>query len=194
MLKIVLLSASVAIATGFSTMAVSSKDLNESSRGGGRSVEFFDQINKASIIMLDERGLVPHPMAASIASGIEQIIAKERESGAERSADYLEYEPKLIAAVGQDASRLHMGRSRQDMGATIARMSLRDGLLKEYAALAASREKLLTLAEQNTQTIVPAYTHGVQAQRAQPPALYVLFGRGRERTELLDEPMQRAAE
>lgn len=164
MLKIAVLSASVAIATGVSTVAVSSKDLNEGSRGGGRSVEFLDQINKASIIMLDERGLVPHPMAASIARGIEQIIAKERESGAERSADYLEYEPKLIAAMGQEASRLHMGRSRQDMGATIARMSLRDGLLKEYAALAASREKLLTLAEQNQQTIVPAYTHGVQAQ------------------------------
>jgi argininosuccinate lyase len=164
MLKIVLLSVSVAIATGLSTMPVSSKDLNEGSRGGGRSVEFFDQINKASIIMLDERELVPHPMTVGIANGIQQIIAKEQESGAERSADYLEYEPKLIAAVGQDASRLHMGRSRQDMGATIARMSLRDGILKEYAALAGSREKLLTLAEQNRQTIVPAYTHGVQAQ------------------------------
>src|SRR4030081_1534232 len=107
MIRIFVFSLSIAAATGLSSMPVSSKDLNESSRGGGRSVEFFDQINKASIIMLDEGGLVPHPMAASIASGIRQIIAKERGSGAERSADYLEYEPKLIAAVGQDASRLH---------------------------------------------------------------------------------------
>ena len=114
--------------------------------------------------MLDEGGLVPHPIAASIASGIERIIAKEQEPGAERSADYLEYEPQLIAVVGQDASRLHMGRSRQDMGAAIARMSLRDGILKEYEALTSSREKLLTIADQNKQTIVPAYTHGVQAQ------------------------------
>jgi len=57
-----------------------------------------------------------------------------------------------------------MGRSRQDIGATIARMSLRDAALREYEALAASREKLLTLAGQHKQTIVPAYTHGVQAQ------------------------------
>jgi argininosuccinate lyase len=139
-------------------------DLNEASRGGGRSVEFLDQINKASIVMLHEGGLVPHAMAAKIASGIEQLIASERESGMPRSADYLDYEPKLIAIVGQDASRLHTGRSRQDMGATIARMSLRDGLLKECAALLAARKKLLALAGQHKQTIIPAYTHGVQAQ------------------------------
>lgn len=139
-------------------------DLNEASRGGGRSVEFLDQINKASIVMLHEGGLVPAPMAARIAGGIEQLIAREREQGAQRSADYLDYEPRLIAIVGQDASRLHTGRSRQDIGATIARMSLRDGLLREYAALLTARRKLLALAGQHKQTIIPAYTHGVQAQ------------------------------
>lgn len=146
----------------------SPSDLNASSRGGGRSVEFFDQINKASIVMLEEGGLVPRPMAASIADGIGQVIAKESAkeiaSGAPRSADYLDFEPKLIAVVGQDASRLHIGRSRQDIGATIARMSLRDGLLREYEALVASREKLLAIAAHHKQTIIPAYTHGVQAQ------------------------------
>jgi len=142
----------------------SPSDLNASSRGGGRSVEFFDQINKASIVMLDEGGLVPRPMAASIADGIGQVIAKESASGVLRSADYLDFEPKLIAVVGQDASRLHIGRSRQDIGATIARMSLRDGLLREYEALLASREKLLAITAQHKQTIIPAYTHGVQAQ------------------------------
>lgn len=142
----------------------SPSDLNAGSRGGGRSVEFFDQINKASIVMLAERGLVPHPMAARIARGIAQVIASENASGVPRSADYLDFEPKLIAAVGQDASRLHIGRSRQDIGATIARMSLRDGLLREYQALVASRERLLAIAVQHKQTIIPAYTHGVQAQ------------------------------
>lgn len=63
-------------------MPSSSGDLNATSRGGGRSVEFFDQINRASIVMLDEGGLVPHPIAARIADGIGQVIA----SGAPRSA------------------------------------------------------------------------------------------------------------
>lgn len=110
--------------------------------------------------MLEEGGLVPRPVAARIADGIGQVIA----SGSPRSADYLDFEPRLIAVVGQDASRLHIGRSRQDIGATIARMSLRDGLLQEYQALMVAREKLLAIAGQHQQTIIPAYTHGVQAQ------------------------------
>ena len=145
-------------------MSSSQGDLNASSRGGGRSVEFFDQINKASIVMLDEGGLVPRALAARIAAGIAEVIAREYASGSPRSADYLDFEPKLIAIVGQDASRLHIGRSRQDIGATIARMSLRDGLLGEFEALLAAREKLLAMAGQHTRTIIPAYTHGVQAQ------------------------------
>lgn len=151
-------------ATNVAVAQSSSRDINESFRGGGRSVEFLDQINKASIVMLDEAKLIPHPMAGKIAGGIEQIIAQQSHASPQRSADYLDYEPKLIAIVGPDASRLHTGRSRQDIAATIARMSLRDGLLKEYEALVISRERLLALAGQHTQTIIPAYTHGVQAQ------------------------------
>lgn len=41
-------------------------DINEAFRGGGRSVEFLDQINKASIVMLDETGIVPHAVAGSL--------------------------------------------------------------------------------------------------------------------------------
>ena len=142
----------------------SGMDINEVFRGGGRSVEFLDQINQASIVMLDEAHIVPHAIAGSIASGIAQVIAQERVSPPQRSADYLDYEPRLTAVVGPDASRLHTGRSRQDIASAIARMNLRDGLLKEFAALAAARESLLAVASRHTETIIPAYTHGVQAQ------------------------------
>jgi argininosuccinate lyase len=36
--------------------------------------------------------------------------------------------------------------------------------LEEFEALVCAREKLLTLADRHTDTIIPAYTHGVQAQ------------------------------
>jgi len=146
------------------TAHTGAKDINEVFRGGGRSVEFLDQINKASIVMLDETGLVPHSTAGAIARGIAQVIAQERESSPTRSADYLDYEPRLTAVVGPDASRLHTGRSRQDIASTIARMNLRDGLAQELEALASARGKLLSLASRHTETIIPAYTHGVQAQ------------------------------
>src|SRR5438105_725890 len=110
-------------------------DINEVFRGGGRSVEFLDQINKASIVMLDETGIVPRATAAAIAKGIAQVIARARETSARRSADYLDYEPRLTAVVGPEASRLHTGRSRQDIASTIARMNLRHGLVQEIEAL-----------------------------------------------------------
>jgi argininosuccinate lyase len=139
------------------------RDINEAFRGGGRSVEFLDRINKASIVMLVETGIVPRALGCAIAKGIAQVLAQPR--GAEgRSADYLDYEPRLIAVAGPDASRLHTGRSRQDLSSTIARMNLRDGLLHEIGALVTARDKLLGLASRHTETIIPAYTHGVQAQ------------------------------
>ncbi len=139
-------------------------DINEAFRGGARSVEFLDQINKASIVMLDGAGIVPHALAGRIAHGIEQVIAQERESPSQRSADYLDYEHRLLAVAGPDASRLHTGRSRQDIASAIARMNLRDGLLKVCDALTTAREKLFVLADRHRETIIPAYTHGVQAQ------------------------------
>jgi argininosuccinate lyase len=139
-------------------------DINEAFRGGARSVEFLDEINKASIVMLDERGLVPHSIAAAIARGIAAVSAQTSVAERPRSADYLDYEPRLTAIVGADASRLHTGRSRQDIASTIARMNLRDALLAEYEALVIARDKLAALAALHVETIVPAYTHGVQAQ------------------------------
>jgi len=143
-------------------------DINATFRGGGRSIEWLDEINKASIVMLAETGIVPKDVAKRIAKGIAQVIENEKtgKDGTTRrtSADYLDYEPRLIAVAGQEASRLHTGRSRQDLASTIARMNLRDGLLKTIEALIADREKLLKRAEEHIETIIPAYTHGVQAQ------------------------------
>ena len=75
-------------------------DINEVFRGGGRSIEFLDRINQASIVMLAETGLIPRATASSIAKGIAQVIAQTREGEPRRSADYLDYEPRLTAIVG----------------------------------------------------------------------------------------------
>jgi len=146
-------------------MSSSSKmDINEVFRGGGRSIEFLDEINKSSIVMLAKTGIVPRDVANTIARGIAKVIADERSGTPRKSADYLDYEPRLIAAAGPEGSRLHTGRSRQDIASTIARMNLRDGLLKEIAALVAARDALASNAQKHKETIIPAYTHGVQAQ------------------------------
>ncbi|MCC7079703.1 MAG: argininosuccinate lyase [Burkholderiales bacterium] len=137
-------------------------DINAVFRGGGRSVEFLDEINKASLVVLCETGIIGRELGSRIARGIAQVMAEA--SRTQNSADYLDYEPRLIAVAGADASRLHSGRSRQDIASTIARMNLRDGLLSACAALVDLRGKLVALGAEHTRTIIPAYTHGVQAQ------------------------------
>src|SRR6185295_1166123 len=63
-----------------------------------------------------------------------------------------------------DVTRMHSGRSRQDIGATRTRLFQRDQVLSTYAALNVARTALMELAAKHPDAIVPAYTVGVQAQ------------------------------
>ena len=125
---------------------------------------YMTEINKASLVMLRETGVVPAPVAARLAKAIVSVTEANAKPGAERPRDYLKYEPQLISVAGQDASMLHVGRSRQDLSSTNTRMALRDGTLEVYEGLVAARDRLLAIAEKYPDTVIPAYTHGVQAQ------------------------------
>ena len=87
-------------------------DINELFRSGGRAVEFLDQINQATIVMLASAGIVPQPYAGRIAQGIALLIAQAATEAPRRSADYLDYEPRLTALIGADASRSQSSGSR----------------------------------------------------------------------------------
>jgi argininosuccinate lyase len=122
------------------------------------------EINKASAVMTIERGIVPRSLAAPIARAIAEVAAGGAKPGAERPGDYLKLEALLIAAGGPDVTRVHSGRSRQDINATFGRLFLREDMLATLAALNGARDALLTLAEAHADAIVPAYTWGVQAR------------------------------
>src|SRR4029453_7192297 len=64
--------------------------------------------------------------------------------------------------------QMHTGRSRNDLGAALARMSARNQLLKLAEFLHSLRRELLQLAENHANTIVTGYTH---LQPAQPTTL-----------------------
>jgi argininosuccinate lyase len=125
---------------------------------------FMTIANKAQIVMLDEERLVPHAEATRIAAGIRGIVAEQAQPGAARPGDYLRFETQLVQRVGPEASKLHMGRSRNDLGAAVNRMMIRDKVLEASDSLAAARQSLLDLAAKNVNTIYPAYTQHVQAQ------------------------------
>src|SRR5574341_1258092 len=75
------------------------------------------QLNKAQLVVLSEAGLLPGPQVREIARGIRRIAADPGGLGGKRSGDYLVFEKQLVELVGPNGSKLHMGRSRIDMGA-----------------------------------------------------------------------------
>lgn len=61
-------------------------------------------------------------------------------------------------------TRLHSGRSRQDILTTSRRLFLREDLLSAFEKLLDARAVLIGMADAHRDAIVPAYTFGVQAQ------------------------------
>jgi argininosuccinate lyase len=131
-----------------------------------RRDEFYwlSELNKASSVMVVEQSIVPKALGKTIADAVAQVIADAEKPGAKRSGDYLQVEPLIIAVGGPDVTRMHSGRSRQDINATRMRLFQRDQVLSTYAVLNVARAALLELAAKHPDAIVPAYTVGVQAQ------------------------------
>ena len=125
---------------------------------------WLNEQNKASLLMLSEEGIITTELGSTIASALTQVIADGARPGAVRSRDYLVVEADLIALGGPDVSRLHSGRSRQDLGQTSTRLLLRDAFLTTYGQFIGARAALLAMAETHPHAILPFYTHGVQAQ------------------------------
>ena len=125
---------------------------------------WLNEQNKASLLMLTEEGIITRELAATIAASLNEVIAAGDKPGAVRSRDYLVVEADMINVGGPEVSRLHSGRSRQDLGQTSTRLFLRDAFLDTYGKFIDARLVLLTMAEAHPHAILPFYTHGVQAQ------------------------------
>ena len=125
---------------------------------------FVNQMNKASSVMVVSTGIVDRALGKTIAQSVAKVIEDGRKPGATRSGDYLFIETALIAAGGPDVTRMHSGRSRQDIASTTQRLFLRDAYLDNAAALNDYRAALLRFAQSAPNAIMPAYTMGVQAQ------------------------------
>ena len=139
--------------------------------------------------MLHTQGLISADDWAAIQKGMVQITS-EIESGQFEwklalEDVHLNIEARLTQLVGDAGKRLHTGRSRNDQVATDVRLWLR-GEIDEIGVLLTELQKaLVSVAEQNAETILPGFTH---LQVAQPVAFghhllaYVeMFARDAER-------------
>lgn len=124
---------------------------------------WLSQINKASILINREEGLLEEQYVKPFAVVLQEFI-DEGEAGGPRPATVISYEPYLIEKIGPDITRIHAGRSSQDMLATARIALMRSATLNLGEALARVSHVLLKLSSKHRATIVPAYTNGVAAQ------------------------------
>lgn len=124
---------------------------------------WVNKINKASTVMLVEQGIFGKDVGQLIAKGVDYTIRQAKEPGGKRPSDVLQIEKIMTDKVGQEASVIHAGRSRQDMYATFRAAKLRNQTLDFADALLGLRARLLAKAADNLDTLIPAYTNGVQA-------------------------------
>jgi argininosuccinate lyase len=124
---------------------------------------WINQINKASAVMLTEEGIVSAETGRTLAEGVMHALEQAELPGGRRPADVLQVERMMTEAIGPEVSMIHVGRSRQDIYATLRMAKLRTQMLDYSDALNGLRERMLATAAQNVNTLVPAYTNGVQA-------------------------------
>lgn len=79
-----------------------------------------------------------------------------------------EIETLLTKKLGPVAGKLHSARSRNDQVTTDTRIYLREQLGQLQTMIRGLQQTLLTISEQNTETILPGFTH---MQPAQPVSL-----------------------
>jgi len=130
---------------------------------------YLTSINQAHLLMLHGAGLMDTATAAALARALlrmEEEGPDAVELDAAREEAYFNYEARLMEIAGRDAGgRLHMARSRNDMGATVDRMKARAKILDLIDAMAAVHDAALTRAREHADVVMPGYTH---LQPAQP--------------------------
>jgi len=133
----------------------------------------------AHLTMLARRGIVSKNDAAQLRSGLVKIW-NSAASGAWQPIDeedvHMAVEGALARDLGDVSGRLHTARSRNDQVALDLRLHVREQTAEILNALSGLLEHLCTLAAEERDTLIPAYTH---RQRAQPVSLgYLLAGYG----------------
>ncbi|BBB23501.1 argininosuccinate lyase [Isorropodon fossajaponicum endosymbiont JTNG4] len=138
---------------------------------------FFDKIlapydiqgSIAHATMLQEVGLLTENEKNQIIKGLEKILSDIKTGEFKWSVTledvHMNIEARLVKMIGDVGKKLHTGRSRNDQIATDTRLYLRnqvDDITNEIKRLQLA---LVDLAEKETSTIMPGFTH---LQAAQP--------------------------
>jgi argininosuccinate lyase len=128
--------------------------------------------SKAHVAMLGAQAIIPADDAAAISEGLDAVAVEFAANGVPVDLAlediHMATESRLAELIGPGAGRLHTARSRNDQVATDFRLWVRDAIDEVDAGLATLQATLLDRAEEQTDAIMPGFTH---LQTAQPVTL-----------------------
>jgi len=130
------------------------------------------EASEAHLLMLAACGLLPGGQAARVWDALAEL----RRAGPDvftYAPDvedlFFQVEARILELAGEHAGgNLHLARSRNDLDAAMARVTIRRLLLETDEALAALRATFLRLIAEHIDTLMPGHTH---TQPAQPTTL-----------------------
>jgi argininosuccinate lyase len=119
-------------------------------------------IHRAHTVMLAEENIITNEEAYKIITGIKKI-EKQAETDP-KLVTYMSTETALIKEIGEIGGKMHIGRSRNDLGHSQRRIFYRDQLNRLIGAIIEFRKKLTATASRHLDVVMPGYTHWRQAQ------------------------------
>lgn len=129
-------------------------------------------IHRAHVLMLAEQGIINKKEAGKVLQGVETVSKINPET--------LQYDPqfedlffmiehKISKKVGPDlAGKMHIAKSRNDMGVAMYRLALREHILTVIESSLLLADAILEKINDHAETVMTAYTH---TQPAQPTTL-----------------------
>jgi len=129
------------------------------------------RLNEAYAVMLVRQGLLSREEGAIILNGLDMVREELTEEQLDGKLEdlYFNVERRLFRHIGSTVGgKLHAGRSRNDIHATMERMIVRKQVLSVIAQIMELQQALLRKAAENTETVMTGYTH---FQPGQPTTL-----------------------
>lgn len=147
-------------------------DFNSSIRFDSRMYRQDIAGSMAHAKMLGKCGIISEADSKLICNTLEEILSDIEKGTVDFEIDaediHMNIEKILTERIGDTGKKLHTGRSRNDQVALDIRMYIKEEIAEIKAMLSQLEHVLLVVAENNTNTILPGYTH---LQRAQPITL-----------------------
>ncbi|QKY19127.1 argininosuccinate lyase [Halolamina sp. CBA1230] len=121
-------------------------------------------VDRAHVVMLAEQGIVGDGDAAAILDALDTVEDAGHDALPEGEDVHEAIESAVVNEVGPAGGKMHTARSRNDEVATCIRYRFREDLLDAAEASLELRGALLDAAAEETDTVVPGFTHRQHAQ------------------------------